>query len=259
MTVYAQTPVALLRQMRDAGYPASEIVAVGRASDLAARLFAGLHRASGKPFVAHLTGTASVLASIGSPLRLVVAGILHATYVLGRFGDGPSGATPSRRALLAGSIGGSAEEIVFRYATLPWEQGETNGSSMTMDRLDPLERDVVVARLANEVEEAIDCGILFHLDGESRRALYLAATPRWSAWARQLGHEPLARALEDAADSLAREADPGALRCDRRATYAPAPLEKPTAAGRTRAVALGVARAASRVRRAMALAAKGRS
>lgn len=243
--------------MRDAGYPASEVVAVRRASEVAVRLFSGLHRASGKPFVVHLTGTASVLASIGSPLRLVVAGLLHATYVHGRFGDGPSGATPSRRALLAGSIGGPAEEIVLRYATLPWEQGETNGSSMAIARLDPLERDVVVARLANEVEEAIDCGILFHVDGESRRTLFLAAAPRWSAWARQLGQEPLARALEDAADSLAREADPGALRSDRAATYVPAALEKPTAAGRARAVASSVARAASRVRRA--IAARGRS
>jgi hypothetical protein len=236
--------------MRDAGYPASEVAAVGRASDLAVCLFSGLHRASGKPFVAHLAGTASVLASIGSPLRLVVAGLLHATYVQGRFGDGPPGATPSRRAILAGSIGGSAEEIVLRYATLPWEKGETN-PSMTMDRRDPLERDVVVARLANEVEEAIDCGILFHADGEARRTLFLAAAPRWSAWARQLSQEALARALEDAAGSLAREADPGALRSDRSATYVPPALEKPTAAGRVRAVAARVARATSRVQRAV--------
>src|SRR5690349_4857301 len=84
--VAAQTNVMLYRQLHQIGYGSESLARVRAAYEFAAELFAGRFRACGRPFLAHLVGTTSILAEIGAAEIIVVAGLLHAAYEQGDFG-----------------------------------------------------------------------------------------------------------------------------------------------------------------------------
>src|SRR5437879_11925353 len=94
---FAQTNIQLINQLRRNGYSVTEIGSVLTSYELTMRLFTGRFRASGKTFIAHLVGTASILASLRASVALVTAGLLHAAYTSGDFGDSDRGVTDSRR------------------------------------------------------------------------------------------------------------------------------------------------------------------
>jgi hypothetical protein len=62
------------------GYTINEIEVLLKAYHIAMQLMNGLYRPCGRPFINHLAGTASVLLFYGCPIRVVVAGMLHATF-----------------------------------------------------------------------------------------------------------------------------------------------------------------------------------
>src|SRR5262249_60214679 len=76
MTAYAQTNIQLYNQLAELGYTADDVRRVHRAYGLAMQLFTGSYRGSGRPFLSHLVGTASVLASVPAPIEVVTAGPL---------------------------------------------------------------------------------------------------------------------------------------------------------------------------------------
>ena len=70
--------------------------------------FSAQYRGNGKPFIAHLVGTASLLVSRRAPLSQVLAALLHATYQAGDLGvDAGHRQTPARRAALRNLVGNS--------------------------------------------------------------------------------------------------------------------------------------------------------
>jgi (p)ppGpp synthase/HD superfamily hydrolase len=83
MASRAQTHLQFCRQMQDAEYSTQDLVLVDRAYRLAMQLFAGHYRPNNKPFIAHLVGTASILAAVHQPAFVVAAGLLHSAYWLG--------------------------------------------------------------------------------------------------------------------------------------------------------------------------------
>jgi len=85
---YAQTNLQLYSQLMQAGHSANELGTVRKAYDLAVQLFAGAFRANGKPFIAHLVGTASILAKAETGIDVTTAGLLHSVFSHGEFGDG---------------------------------------------------------------------------------------------------------------------------------------------------------------------------
>src|SRR5262249_35216584 len=84
---YAQTNIQRYGQLAELGYPATDVSRIHRGHGLAMQLFTGLFRGSGRPFLAHLVGTASVLASVRAPIEVVTAGLLHSAYSHGEFGN----------------------------------------------------------------------------------------------------------------------------------------------------------------------------
>jgi hypothetical protein len=245
MTFVAQTNLQLYRQLVDQGLAPSNLAAVHRAYDLAASLFAGVYRASGKPFVAHLVGTASLLAAQGAPSRLVTAGLLHSAYLMGSFGDGPPGRTPRRQERLVEAVGGEVEALVSRYATFPWKGAHARGAGQWPASLGPLDREVLTLRLANELEELIDFDVLYSEDAERRRDEALDGLPVWTAWARGLSAERLALALEAVGLEMNARRQPEELRTNRVRSYRPLPVSPPTIVARGR-MALFEIRAAVR-------------
>lgn len=214
MRSYAQTNIQLFNQLQGLGYPASDLETAVSAYELAMTLMTGRFRPSGKTFLAHLVGTASILASLRAAFPLVAAGLLHAAYSAGDFGDGVPGVSDARRARVRSAAGERAEEYVFRYQTLSWSDSSIRSVSGGLEGVTPTDRDVVLMRIANELEEFLDLGILY---GGERKRLAISEAHRCRLlieMARQLGVPALAAELERAAAECASAVLPAGL--DRR-------------------------------------------
>jgi (p)ppGpp synthase/HD superfamily hydrolase len=196
MRRYAQTNLELYAQLRAEGYDQTAQESVARGYMLAAQLFAGLHRASGKVFVAHTVGTASVLVEARARLPIVLAGLIHAAYTHGEFGDGWRGVTAAKRAHLRTVVGDDAEDLVDRYSRFRWRADALAGLKTALPGLDGANRDVVLMRLANELDDHLDLGVLYYEDAERRRDL-LEPLALCVEIARDLGNDRLADALSE--------------------------------------------------------------
>jgi (p)ppGpp synthase/HD superfamily hydrolase len=208
---YAQTNIQLFNQLRRLGYGAADLEAVASAYELAIVLVTGRFRPSGKTFVAHLVGTSSILASLSVPSPLVVAGLLHAVYSAGDFGDGAPGVSEARRDRVRSVAGQRAEEYVYRYQALSWSDHAIRSIFAGLDAMAAMERDVVLMRLANELEEFLDFGILYC--GDPKR---LATSDRHRCRlmieiAQRLGFPNLSEELARSVEGSASAALPGEL------------------------------------------------
>lgn len=161
MDRFAQTNIQLFNQMYDGGYDETQIAVVKRSYDLAMILFTGRFRGSGKTFIAHLIGTASILASLHSAPKIIAAGLLHAAYDSGDFGEGGEGISPAKRAYVKAAVGPEVEEYVAKYASLRWNSDVARCTCDNLESLNQLEKEVLLIRLANELEDYLDLGILF--------------------------------------------------------------------------------------------------
>ena len=101
---------------------------------------------------------------------MVTAGLLHAVYVFGDFGDASRGSGDARRARVKAAVGSDVEELVFRYTHFDWNASTIPAIRERVSSLSAAEREVLVIRLANELEDHLDCGVLYCGNGEQRRA-----------------------------------------------------------------------------------------
>jgi hypothetical protein len=109
---YSQTNVQLYEQLVAAGFQLEELQTVKKAYGLAQKLFSAKFRGSGRPFLAHLVGTASILVRYGASLDVIVAGLLHSAYDFGDFGSGMGGITAAKRRLLVSEVGSRSEALI---------------------------------------------------------------------------------------------------------------------------------------------------
>jgi hypothetical protein len=157
----AQTNLQLYNQVLERGWRDADVARLRDAYVLAFELFSAMSRPSGKVFVSHLVGTASVLAAIDERPAVVAAGLLHAAYTLGEFGDGTRGMTPKKRSAVRTVVGTEIEELVAEYARLDWHPEAIPSLVASRGGLDAGRRDVVVMRLANEVDDWTDGGLRY--------------------------------------------------------------------------------------------------
>jgi len=161
MHSYAQTNIQLFNQLHRQGYGAADLAAVASAYELTAALMTGQFRASGKTFIAHLVGTASILVSLRAAAPIVVAALLHAAYSAGDFGDDRLGISDAKRERVRSAVGERAEDYVCRYHNLVWSDQTIRSLCDSLDGIPAIERDVVLMRLANELEDHLDLGMLY--------------------------------------------------------------------------------------------------
>lgn len=173
MHAFAQTNIQLINQLRRDGYSLGELDGILTSYELVIRLFTGRFRASGKTFVAHLVGTASILGSLHVSHKLVAAGLMHAIYQTGDFGDGEKGISESKRAQVRAVVGEEVEEYVARYTALQWNSELIPTIYNGLDTLEPVDRDVLLMRLANELEEYLDLGIFYCGDERRQQTNYV--------------------------------------------------------------------------------------
>ena len=163
----AQSNIQLYDQLQDGGYSNDEISRVADAYHLAQKLFAACFRGSGRPFLCHLVGTASVLARDGAPLHVVIAGLLHAAYSAGLFSfDMHQQMSSRKRAMVSTVVGGQAEKLIADYAALNWDHATL--AHLAGDK-QSAQQQVVRLRLANELDDLADNGLRY--SGEAKGAL----------------------------------------------------------------------------------------
>lgn len=155
----AQTNLQLYRQLWTAGWNDEALTTVHDAYELVDALFVGQRRRSHKPFVAHLVGTASVVADVDGRRELVLAGLVHAAYGFGEWGDGRRGVTEGKRRRLRAVVGADAEAIVCAYASLAYTVDDLEREAAAARRGASTTRDIVLLRIAGEVEEHSDLAV----------------------------------------------------------------------------------------------------
>jgi (p)ppGpp synthase/HD superfamily hydrolase len=221
---YAQTNLQLYGQLRRAGADDRDLAVVRKGYDFAMHLCPASFRGSGKPLLAHLVGTASILAAIGQPARVVTAGLLHAVYVFGDFGDARRGATEARRARVRDAVGREVEDLIWRYTHFDWNRNTIPAIRERVTSLSSIEREILIIRLANELEDHLDCGVLYCGNGEQRRDYIRSPLNQSVDMARALGQTELADSLENAfAETLEAEL-PATLRNPHDYTFVQPPL-----------------------------------
>jgi (p)ppGpp synthase/HD superfamily hydrolase len=197
MDPYAQTNIQLYEQLRNEGYSPVQIGKIAEAYRLSLELFACVYRPAGKTFIAHLVGTASILASLNASIDIVIGGLLHAAYFDGDFGTGVYGVSEVRRRRLRQIVGFAAEEYIARYAALLWFTEERiRGVYRRVNDLNAIDRDVLLIRLANELEELLDFGWLHFSSLEDRRAYRDSSGRVVVEIAERIGYPTLAKELE---------------------------------------------------------------
>jgi (p)ppGpp synthase/HD superfamily hydrolase len=196
----AQTNVALYKQLHAAGWDAPHLAELRDCYEFATLLFVGHCRASGKPFLAHLVGTASILAAMGADRATVAAGLIHAAYDQGDFG---LTRWRDRRPRVRQAVGEAAEALVWRYHELGWTEATIVLMRDRLAQLGATDRSIVLMRLANELDDNLDLEMRYC--GAAKDA-YRGSREILIAMARALGQPGLADALAAAY----READEGA-------------------------------------------------
>ncbi|HXH05508.1 MAG TPA: HD domain-containing protein [Vicinamibacterales bacterium] len=224
MHAYAQTNLQLYNQMRRAGYAERDLDLVRRAYELGTVLFAGAYRGSGKPLLAHLVGTASILVSVRARPETVAAAVLHAAYMLGEFGDGRRGATPAKRARVREAVGRDVEALIDRYDALAWNATAIPGIAARAATLEGADREALLIRLANELEDHLDLGVLYCGNADERRAAIRTSLSRCIDIARVMGYPELSAEYERVFAEIAADDIPAVLRHPHDYSYQAAPL-----------------------------------
>lgn len=189
MFLFAQTNLQLREQLLDLDYSVADIDVLMHVYDLAVPMFSGQYRASGKPFINHLVGTASVLVSRRAPTTLLIAALLHAAYMTGDFGF-HAGRRQSRRqrAMVRKLVGKDAENLISEYDAMTRGAAQIRSLRQGYNTLSSDTCDVVLLYLANVYEDFMDGGMcipltakgVFYTDPEIQEdILQLALLAEW--------------------------------------------------------------------------------
>lgn len=169
----AQTNVEFYRQVIDCGYGQRERRRVADAYQFALENVFPLARGSGKPFISHLVGVASLVLASGCPEDWVVAALLHALYQE-RVPVGGGLPLDSRRPLIAQRFGMGVDVLVHRY-TLAESQNPLDLQEIAAFG----ESDVMTLRLADELEDLCGNAIALHGGAGTDEVPLLAGTWAW--------------------------------------------------------------------------------
>ncbi|MEH6552192.1 MAG: glycosyltransferase [Pseudomonadales bacterium] len=110
----AQTNIELYNQCIAMHYSERDLQLIKAACEMATKEFNGLYRGSGKPFISHCVGTASILAHFRSSAQMIAAGLLHSFYEFSSISEKDNTA----RQYLANLMGAKTEHMIFAYNTL---------------------------------------------------------------------------------------------------------------------------------------------
>ena len=163
---FALTYPQLMSQAQEKKWSDEQIIQLRKAYELGQRLFDGLYRGQQVPFICHLVRTASILLEENQPIEIVSAALVHAAYAAGYFKDmHHGGITPEHRSEIEHDLGEATELLVCDYDRFPWYRKKY--IQMHLDKLESYsdrEKQLVLMRIANELEDYIDYGMAYRGD-----------------------------------------------------------------------------------------------
>jgi GNAT superfamily N-acetyltransferase len=207
-----------MNQALEQGLAEEWLVRLRAAHDVAEQMADGLYRAQGVPLLCHLVRTASIVLAERRPPPVVLASLLHAAYLLQEF-EGAGRRAPSR-AILHQTIGDYAESLVSDYRCFPWfSQARLEDHLRDLDGYEERERDLLLIRLANELEDHLDRAMAY--TPPERAGRHAAAYgPQTVELASRLGRPELAAELREAIGDGVGPRIPLAIVLPRREGYA---------------------------------------
>ncbi len=152
----AQTNIELYEQMLELGFSNEAISRVNDAYLFSMDKVYALYRGSGKPFICHLVGTASLLVSAKQSLELILGALMHALYQ-NRVPFENFLEIEKRRVIVSEKFGPKVESLIFDYTNFE----NTNLTDVQLDNPN-LKRDIVVLHLADHVEDLLGYSIFLH-------------------------------------------------------------------------------------------------
>ncbi|MEM9923670.1 MAG: DUF6817 domain-containing protein [Cyanobacteria bacterium P01_D01_bin.50] len=191
----AYTHIQLLNQLVKANYSSSELNFVFDSYQYCVELTHGF-QPCGKPFISHLIRTASILVELNQETPVIVAGLLHAIYMSGDFGDGTRRITPWKRARVKERMGETVESYIQTYDALQWKDENIIAVYGRFEQLDTIEKIALLIRLSNELEQSLDLGLLYRSDYEEKIRQIQNRKHILVDMANRLGHLTLANQLE---------------------------------------------------------------
>jgi hypothetical protein len=153
--VAAQTNLQLIGELVRSGWNAADLKRIDASYSLATRSLGHLFRPDGRPFVAHLCGTASLVAREGASPDTIVAALLHAIFAQGHMARN-GGASAANKRAVADVAGTRAVEIILAYDALPWKSEPILKLANSGTPPVGLQREALLIRLANEADDNVD-------------------------------------------------------------------------------------------------------
>lgn len=195
---FAQTNLQLYNQMVKAGYKEEDLLLVINAYKLATKIFNGCYRRSGKTQLAHLIGTASIVAWLKKPSTSIAAALLHAAYSEGDFGC----CSVSKE--LRNATCPAVQQLVFAYYKLKWsyDPQEINSLLSRVHTVSSFDREIILLRVVNELEDYIDLAPRYHKGRKgSEKPTYMDAQTL-CAFAQALEEPQLLKEINKQSDNL---------------------------------------------------------
>ena len=155
-----QTRSGLLDLAMERGYQPDEIALLGNAYFIAQAFVTGRYRSCGRPFINHLSGTASVLLRYDFGIEVVMAGLLHAAYThCPAHPEGKHAASDDVCSKLGGERN-MVERLVRGYTNRGMRSSRHQVVVMDVGRFTIFDAEVEMIALANEID--------MYLSGETR-------------------------------------------------------------------------------------------
>jgi (p)ppGpp synthase/HD superfamily hydrolase len=210
--MHAQTSIQLFNQLQRDGYQGAELRLIADAYLLATHLFAARIQPSGRCFISHVVGTASILAVNAAPAELVAAGLVHNVYCTGDFGDYRKYVTDSRRKRIRNAIGDGAEQYAYHFATKRWNTAGLQNTHQQIQGMKEPERRAVLLYLADQLDKHLNMEFHYFRDFEEHCRHYRKFGPLLVDMALQLGYPSLSQQLHEAVETTFEFVIPAELR-----------------------------------------------
>lgn len=195
---WAQTIGALHDQARRAEWPEADLKTLMNAYDLVEPMFAGWRRASGRPFLCHLTGVASLTLKHGGTRDEVLAALTHAALQAGAYGAFGASAHANVQPVLVRSLPPGCVRLIEAYAMFDWKAFIGAAEHDLASAVSSASPAMLKLRIANETDDALDWPFLTeHRRREGARECAVSVEA-----ANTLGWQSLAQEVLEVRDAM---------------------------------------------------------
>lgn len=155
-----QTINALYVQLHESGHSTSDLLRIQRGYRLVCIMFNGRYRKNERPFICHAVGAASSVAHVDRRVEVILAAMLHAAFDSGQFPDGRNGGhSDAHKTWLADQVGADVADLAARYDRFRLEHSDLK--RLADDWSPDGDEDIVLLRLAHEIDDLADGGLAF--------------------------------------------------------------------------------------------------